>query len=103
MNKIDYIYELSSRELAAQCVFPRLSAGKYHSDNAYQKLIHEMVKEGVGGFCVFDGNMRNVKEMIDSLRKKAKIPILFCSDYEHGLPMRLDTGTAFPHALALCK
>jgi beta-N-acetylhexosaminidase len=95
------ISDLNIRELAAQCMFPRISAEQYYSDKEYQQEIHKLVEEGIGGFCVFQGTMGHVKSMTTVLQSIAKIPLLFCADYENGLPMRLDNGTAFPHAMAL--
>ncbi|MFH1051400.1 MAG: glycoside hydrolase family 3 N-terminal domain-containing protein [bacterium] len=94
---------LSIRKLSAQVVFPRISAEEYYKDKEYQQSIHKLVEEGIGGFCVFQGNMGNVKSMITVLQSLAEIPLLFCADYEFGLPMRLENGTAFPQAMALGK
>jgi len=97
------ISTLSTRQLIAQCVFPRISAVQYYADKDYQQNIHQLVEEGIGGFCVFQGNMGIIKSMITVLQSISKIPLLFCADYEFGLPMRLENGTAFPHAMALGK
>ncbi len=102
-KKPNIIESLSTRQLAAQCIFPRISAEQYYKDTEYQQAMHQLVEEGVGGFCVFQGNMGNVKSMITVLQSISKVPLLFCADYEFGLPMRLDNGTAFPHAMALGK
>jgi beta-glucosidase-like glycosyl hydrolase len=102
-KKLNNIETWSNRQLAAQCIFPRISAEEYYKNNEYQKTMHYLVEEGIGGFCVFQGNMGTVKSMIKVLQSFAKVPLLFCADYEFGLPMRLDNGTAFPHAMALGK
>lgn len=92
------IKELPIKKLLCQMIFPRLDATQYYEDKEYSKKIHSLVEDGIGGFCVFKGTMGNVKSMISVLQGIAKIPLLFCADYEFGLPMRLENGTAFPHA-----
>ena len=102
-NKLIKLESLSTRQQVAQCIFPRVSAEQYYKDNEYQQITHQLVEDGIGGFCVFQGTMGTVKSMITVLQSIAKVPMLFCADYEYGLPMRLDNGTAFPHAMALGK
>jgi len=58
---------------------------------------------GVGGFCVFQGELEETALILAELQAQADIPLLFSADYEHGLPMRLEGGTDFPHAMALGK
>lgn len=91
----------SNEKLAAQLLFPKIETDKYFDDEKYQDRIHNLIESGVGGFCVFHGNTENVPVMIQTLQARAEIPLLFCADFEHGLPMRLDDGTDFPHAWAL--
>ncbi|MCX6154753.1 MAG: hypothetical protein NT007_11385 [Candidatus Kapabacteria bacterium] len=91
------------RQLAAQCIFPRIETEKYFSDSDYKKEQINLVKEGIGGFCVFTGTMASVLSMTDELQSNSEISLLFCADFEHGLPMRLEDGTPFPHAWAMAK
>lgn len=87
----------------AQCVFPRLNISQYESDIHYKNNIIELAKIGCGGFCIFEGKTESVKKVTAELQFYAEIPLLFCADFEHGLPMRLEDGTAFPHHFALAK
>lgn len=88
----------------AQCVFPRLNIPQYLEDSSYRATTKELVKLGVGGFCVFGGASQSVPRVIGELQFMCEVPLLFCADFEHGLPMRLhEGGTAFPHHLALAK
>lgn len=91
----------NTKELAAQIVFPRLTTDLYFEDRNYKDEIINLVKLGVGGFCVFTGNTQKVKQMIEELQSFADIPLLFSADFENGLAMRLEDGTSFPHAMAL--
>jgi len=93
----------SSLKLAAQCVFPRLNIDDYYQSEEYSKEIDHLVHLGVGGFCVFGGNTITATQLISKLQSLAEVPMLFCADFEFGLPMRLEDGTAFPQAMAVGK
>lgn len=93
--------EWTNAELAKQCIMPRLDTDKFFSDKEYEKQINQLAADGIVGFCVFGGTMDKVAKMTELLQLSASIPLLFSSDFEHGLPMRLEDGTSFPHALAL--
>lgn len=92
---------ISVRTKIAQCVFPRISADDYFSSPKAKEFYSNLVEWGVGGFCVFHGKIDDTAKMISELQSLTKIPLLFCADFEFGLPMRLDDGTAFPQSLAL--
>lgn len=91
----------TKRQIVAQCLFPRLSSDQYFNDADYKNQILKFAELGVGGFCVFGGDTLQVEQMTNSLQNIAEIPLLFCGDFEFGLPMRLIEGTEFPHAMAL--
>jgi beta-N-acetylhexosaminidase len=38
--------------------------------------------------------------LINQLQRDSKLPLMFAADFERGLSMRLNGGTAFPHAMA---
>ncbi len=80
---------------------PSLHPHRYANDEEYRNSILDLVDRGVGGFCVFQGSMEEAAQCIAELQARADIPLLFSADYEHGLPMRLEGGTDFPHAMAL--
>jgi len=88
-------------KLAAQIIFPRLDIETFQNDLTYQKKIITLVEKGIGGFCIFNGNCEQTEKTINYLQSIAEIPIIFTADFENGLPMRLEDGTAFPHAMAL--
>ncbi len=88
-------------KIVAQCVFPRLDIYDYFEKEDYNKYIKKLVSFGVGGFCVFGGNLAAVSTAIAELQGYAQTPLLFCADFEYGLAMRLEEGTGFPHAMAL--
>lgn len=87
--------------LAASCVMPNVSEDKYSVDADYRENIHRLVEAGVAGFCVFQGKLEETASMITTLQRIANGNLLMSADYEYGLPMRLEGGTAFPQAMAL--
>lgn len=91
----------STRELAAQCIMPRLNIENFLTDENYRERIFSFVEQGIGGFCIFTGSMQQAADVIAQLQQKAKIPLLFSGDFEWGTAMRLEDGTAFPYAMAL--
>ena len=93
----------SNEKLAAQMIFPRLNCDDYLSNSEYSTDIKNTVKKGVGGFCIFQGNTATVSNITSELQAIAEIPLLFCADFENGITMRLEDGTAFPHAMAMGK
>ena len=93
----------NSKKIAAQCVFPRIDVDTYLNDEVYRNDIKKLAEIGCGGFCIFQGNIEKVKNIIAELQMIAEIPLLFCADFENGLQMRLEDGTSFPHSMALAK
>lgn len=87
----------------AQLVFPRLNISDYINNAEYHSYIDRLIDFGVGGFCVFKGSFNEAKNLLPQLMKAAKIPLLFCGDFENGLFMRLDDISEFPHAMSLGK
>lgn len=94
-------FNLSLEEAAAQCVFPRLNIDKYFEDIDYKNSIIHLVSRGVGGFCIFGGNKQIAGKAVFSLQEQSALPLLFCADFEYGLPMRLNDGVSYPQAMAL--
>lgn len=95
------ITDWTAKELAHQVVFPRLNITDYILNEEYRNRIINLVKNGIGGFCVFGGNIENNIRVINELQINSEIPLLFAADFENGLPMRLTEGTDFPHSMAL--
>ncbi len=94
--------QMSIRQLAAQCVFESVHEEFFTTDEAYREgRIHLVAKEGIGGICIFKGNLERTSLMISELQEASAIPLLVSADFEYGVPMRLDNGTSFPHAMAL--
>jgi beta-glucosidase-like glycosyl hydrolase len=95
------IWQLTPRELAAQCIMPRLNPFDYQEKEEHKAEIEALIDQGIGGFCVFQGQADQTALLLDRLNMRSRIPLIFSADYEYGLPMRLEGGTSFPHAMAL--
>lgn len=95
------IADWSVEQLCNQVVFPRLNITDYILNEEYRKRITKLVQNGIGGFCVFGGNIDNNIRVINELQLYSDVPLLFAGDFENGLPMRLSEGTDFPHSMAL--
>ena len=93
---------LSLREKIGQMIVP-FTYARYMSDNSnsYDKLSHLVKEFHVGGFVMSIGNVYEEAMLIDRLQKISKIPLLFASDFEYGLGMRLEDAVSFPMNMAL--
>lgn len=81
---------------AARLVFPGY---KFGIDDPADALA--LVELGVGGFCLYGGEAREVRELTASLQKAAKSPLLFCADYEDGVASQSAGGTWFSSSMGL--
>jgi len=93
----------SSRLLAAQCIMPELNISDYLENADYREKINMLVEDGIGGFCIFKATPEQTARVVTELQSRAAIPLLFSADFEFGTAMRLEGGTAYPHAMALGK
>lgn len=75
----------------------------------YLQLRNEMAKYHVGGFGVtvptegpllLKSEPLETAELTNRLQKDSKYPLIFAADFERGLTMRLNGGSAFPAAMA---
>lgn len=79
----------SIEEQAAALVMPGFKFGI--DDPA---LAERLVDLGVGGFCLYSGNVQEVAAFTRRLQERAKRPLLFSADYEDGSAQHVDGGTA---------
>lgn len=75
----------------------------------YLQLLDDMKKYHVGSFAMtvhVDGPLLlrsepyEAAELLNSLQRESKLPLLFAADFERGVSMRLMGATVFPHAMA---
>ena len=102
----DSVYKkLSKDERIAQLMVVRLSTidSKTKTVTFYDSLVSELIKKyNIGGICVFQGSPVKQANIINSLQRKAKTPILMCIDGEWGVGMRLtDSVLPLPRQMML--
>ena len=52
------------------------------------------------GVLLFKSQPYAAAELLNRLQKSSKLPLLVAADFEHGVSMRLNGATSFPHAMA---
>ena len=75
----------------ARLVFPGFTVGVQAPREA-----EELVRLGVGGFCLYRGTPSTVAALAVRLRRLAGRPLLFCADYEEGSWAHVRGSTALP-------
>lgn len=91
---------MDDRRKVAQLIIARLDGSDIKRKFGYY---HSLVKQGIGGFIIFGGKARDVRDGIRKLQKSADIPLFISSDLERGLGQQLEGGTLFPHAMAIAN
>lgn len=90
------------RDTVAQMVMPRLN-GIELADPAYRSRIEVLVREGIGGFILFGGDVEDTPRRLQELQALAKMPLLISSDIERGLGQQLAGATRFPNQRAVAS
>ncbi len=83
------------RRSVAQLVMPRIE-GTQLEDQGYRDEMESLVKEGIGGFILFGGDITATPGRLAALQSGAEVPLLISSDVERGLGQQLAGGTRFP-------
>lgn len=90
------------RHAVAQMVMPRIE-GKQLPDAAYRDAMTAFVREGIGGFILFGGDIDGTPRYLAELQSRAEFPLLISSDVERGLGQQLEGGTRFPSQRAVAS
>src|SRR5271155_5565774 len=102
---------LTTEEKIGQIVFPTYFGGFESTESQdYKELMERVVGNHIGGFIL--GTRRGPRGielsrvyetavLTNQLQRAAAIPLLIGSDFERGTVMRVDEGTAFPHAMGV--
>ncbi len=86
-----------SRKIA-QIIIARLEGREISKRFSYYR---SLVKRGIGGFIIFGGRLKEVRDGIRKLQAEADVPLFIASDLERGLGQQIEGGTLFPHAMAI--
>ncbi len=90
------------REDVAQMVMPRIDGPKL-GDPVYWERTEELIRQGIGGFILFGGDIDQTPRHLQMLQKAAAVPLLIASDVERGLGQQLAGGTNFPSQRAVAS
>lgn len=87
---------LTTAQKSVQLLVPGFRFGQ--DDISFAERLTDL---GVGGFCLYHGSPGEIADLTRRLQARAKIPLLFCADYEDGLPSQVAGGTGFPSNMAI--
>lgn len=91
---------VNNKHKIAQLIIARLNGKDINRKFKYYELL---VKKGIGGFIIFGGKLKQVKNGIKKLQKSAEVPLFIASDLEQGLGQQIEGGTLFPPAMAVSQ
>jgi len=89
---------MDNRRKIAQLIIARLNGVDISNKFDYYR---SLVEQGIGGFIIFGGRLRDVRDGVREIQKIAEIPLFISSDLERGLGQQIEGGTLFPHAMAI--
>jgi beta-glucosidase len=84
----------------ARLVFPALRWGTRDPDDVWPE-VRQALDLGVGGFVVFGGSIRKMRELVARAQAHADWPLLFAADLERGAGQQFEDATPLPPAAAL--
>ncbi len=92
----------SLKQAVAQMVMPRIEGIRLR-EPAYRDAMTALVREGLGGFILFGGDIDSTPRHLAELQARAEFPLLISSDVERGLGQQLEGGTRFPSQRAVAS
>ena len=92
----------SLKQAVAQMVMPRIEGNRL-LEPAYRDEMAGLVREGLGGFLLFGGDVEQTPRHLAELQSRAEVPLLISSDVERGLGQQLEGGTRFPSQRAVAS
>ena len=87
---------MTDAEKAGRLVFPGYKFGVDDPARA-----HALVELGVGGFCLYGGEIQELASFVSRLQAKAAAPLLLAADYEDGVFSQCRGGTPLPSNMGL--
>jgi beta-glucosidase-like glycosyl hydrolase len=102
---------LTTDEKIGQIVFPTYFGGFESVESKdFKELMARVTDDNIGGFILATrrgprgielSHVYETAVLTNELQDAAKIPLLIGADFERGTVMRVEEGTAFPHAMAV--
>jgi len=92
----------SLKQAVAQMVMPRIEGNRL-PEPAYRDAMMALVREGLGGFILFGGDIDSTPRYLAELQARTEFPLLISSDVERGLGQQLEGGTRFPSQRAVAS
>jgi beta-N-acetylhexosaminidase len=83
-----------------QLIISRLDGNKIYSQ-AYREKILRLVEKGIGGFIIFGGEKKGIKDLIRKIQSLAATPLFIASDVECGVGQQIKDMTLFPCQMAV--
>ena len=94
--------EMSLEERVGQLLMPETTGVLVHErSEQFARLAHAIERLHVGGFIIYNGDALTTAALTNRLQQRARLPLLFASDFEGGVGMQLRGGTRLPRAMAL--
>jgi beta-glucosidase-like glycosyl hydrolase len=87
----------------ARLIFPALRWSETHGFNHEWEQIDRGLGLGVGGFLLFGGEARAVRDLTDEIRRRAGRHLLIASDLERGAGQQFSGATPLPPAAAIAS
>jgi len=96
------IASMTVEEKVGQVFMPTFRAVFYNNDNAEFERVARQVKDyHIGGLYVFAGDPYSAAINVKRFQEMADIPLIISSDFEWGIPMRINPGTRFPENMGI--
>lgn len=93
---------MTLEERVGQLLMPETTGILVHEESEqYAHVLHAIENLGVGGFIIYNGDALTTAALTNRLQARARVPLLFASDFEGGVGMQLRGGTRLPRAMAL--
>ncbi len=94
--------DMTLEERVGQLLMPETTGVLAHEKSEqYARLVYAIENLGVGGFIIYNGDVLTTAALTNRLQRRARVPLLFSSDFEGGVGMQLRGGTRLPRAMAL--
>ena len=93
---------MTLEEMVGQLIMPDTTGVLMHEESReFRRLLEAVEKFHVGGFIIYSGDALSAAALTNRLQSRARVPLLFASDFEGGVGMQLRGGTRLPRAMAL--